>query len=80
MECIMSEQNQEQLSIEIEDIINATKIMEAAIKAGAFGVEDLVKVAPIVDRFIKFSNAIIEQHNKNVEAQEAAQNGGTDHE
>lgn len=63
----MSEQ-QTQFELDTVDIINAAKIMEAAINAGAFSVEDLVKVAPVVDRFIKFSNAVIEEHNKQVEA------------
>jgi len=67
----MSEE-QTQPSLEIVDIINATKIMEAAIQANAFSVEDLVKVAPIVERFIKFSNAMIAEHNAKVEAEEAA--------
>lgn len=74
----MSEQNKE-LSLDTVDIINAAKIMEAAINAGAFSVEDLAKVAPVVDRFIKFSNAIIEEHNRQVESQEAGDQG-EDHE
>lgn len=68
----MSEENKD-LSLDTVDIINAAKIMEAAIKAGAFSVEDLAKVAPVVDRFIKFSNAVIEEHNRQVEEQESAE-------
>ena len=69
----MSDKNN--LSLDTIDIINGTKIMEAAIKAGAFSVEDLVQVAPIVDRFIKFSNAIIAEHEAQ-QAQLAAQELG----
>lgn len=77
----MSEENT-QHSLDVVDIINATKIMEAAIQANAFSVEDLVKVAPVVERFIKFSNAVIAEHNASVEAEEAedAKDGGADNE
>lgn len=64
----MSEQKTEH-SLDVVDIINATKIMEAAIQANAFSVEDLVKVAPVVERFIKFSNAVIAEHNASVEVE-----------
>lgn len=75
----MSEVNQP--SLDVVDIINATKIMEAAIQANAFSVEDLVKVAPVVERFIKFSNVVIAEHNAKVEAEEAQDvDGGTDNE
>ncbi len=70
----MSEQKTEH-SLDVVDIINATKIMEAAIHANAFSVEDLVNVAPVVERFIKFSNAVIAEHNASVEAEEAKDEG-----
>ncbi|AQW88739.1 hypothetical protein pEaSNUABM50_00210 [Erwinia phage pEa_SNUABM_50] len=45
--------------LEFIDIINATKIMEAAIERKAFSIKELGEVAPIVSRFQEFSQAII---------------------
>ncbi len=60
----MSEQIQDQETVvgpqlEFIDIINATKIMEAAIERGVFNVKELAEVAPIVSRFQDFSAAIL---------------------
>lgn len=60
----MSEQIQDQETVvgpqlEFIDIINATKIMEAAIERGIFNVKELAEVAPIVSRFQDFSAAIL---------------------
>lgn len=60
----MSEQIQNQETVvgpqlEFIDIINATKIMEAAIERGIFNVKELAEVAPIVSRFQDFSSAIL---------------------
>lgn len=65
----MSEQNNQVAGPQLEyiDIINATKIMEAAIERGIFNVKELAEVAPIVSRFQDFSAAILAE-------QEAAQN------
>lgn len=57
-------------SLEYIDIINATRIMEAAIERKAFPMSELGEVAPIVARFQEFSNAILaiqEQENKSNE-------------
>lgn len=64
----MSEQNNEVAGPQLEyiDIVNATKIMEAAIERGIFNVKELAEVAPIVSRFQDFSAAILAE-------QEAAQ-------
>lgn len=64
----MSEQNNEVAGPQLEyiDIVNATKIMEAAIERGVFNVKELAEVAPIVSRFQDFSAAILAE-------QEAAQ-------
>lgn len=47
------------LTLEIDDIISATNIMEAAVKAGIFSIPELVKVTPVVERFMQFSDAVI---------------------
>jgi hypothetical protein len=68
----MSEQAKEQVSgpsLEYIDIINATKIMEAAIERSVFNIKELAEVAPIVSRFQDFSAAIMAE-------QEAAQADG----
>ncbi len=68
----MSEQNQEVEAVagpqlEFIDIINATKIMEAAIERGVFNVKELAEVAPIVSRFQDFSSAILAEQEKQQE-------------
>lgn len=68
----MSTENKQDIAIDIVDIINAAQIMEQAVKNNAFSVEQLVDVAPVVSRFIAVSNQLIEQHNKAIEAEEAA--------
>ncbi|AZU98188.1 hypothetical protein BZF66_06915 [Salmonella enterica] len=74
----MSTENQNAISIDIVDIINAAKIMEQAVKNNAFSVEELVEVSPVVARFITVANQLIEQHNAAVEAAEAAEAGDTE--
>ena len=64
--------------LEFIDIINATKIMEAAIDRGIFNVKELAEVAPIVARFQDFSAAILEdqearQKQAEVDAADEAQ-------
>lgn len=51
--------------LEFIDIINATKIMEAAIARNAFNVKELAEVAQIVSRFQDFSAAILAEQEKN---------------
>lgn len=72
----MSTENQNAISIDIVDIINAAKIMEQAVKNNAFSVEELVEVSPVVARFITVANQLIEQHNAAVEAEEAGDTEG----
>ncbi|EME3783200.1 hypothetical protein VYG11_002916 [Salmonella enterica] len=72
----MSTENQNAISIDIVDIINAAKIMEQAVKNNAFSVEELVEVSPVVARFITVANQLIEQHNAAVEAAEAGDTEG----
>ena len=77
----MSNQIQEETvvgpQLEFIDIINATKIMEAAIERGIFNVKELADVAPIVSRFQDFSAAILaDQEACNAAAQEASDSEG----
>ncbi|UYE98644.1 hypothetical protein XbC2_215 [Xanthomonas phage XbC2] len=77
----MSNQIQEETvvgpQLEFIDIINATKIMEAAIERGIFNVKELADVAPIVSRFQDFSAAILaDQEARNAAAQEASDSEG----
>ncbi|SOK58487.1 hypothetical protein [Yersinia phage fHe-Yen9-04] len=53
--------------LEFIDIINATKIMEAAIERKAFSIKELGEVAPIVARFQDFSQAILEEQSNSPE-------------
>lgn len=70
----MSTENQDVVGPQLEfiDIINATKIMEAAIERQVFSVKELAEVAPIVARFQEFSQAILaDQEARQAEAQQA---------
>ncbi len=49
--------------LEYIDIINATKVMEAAIQRGTFSVKELAEVAPVVARFQEFAEAILKEQN-----------------
>lgn len=77
----MSENIQDQETVvgpqlEFIDIINATKIMEAAIERGIFNVKELAEVAPIVSRFQDFSAAILaDQEARQAEADVQAEQG-----
>jgi len=73
----MSNQIQEETvvgpQLEFIDIINATKIMEAAIERGIFNVKELSEVAPIVSRFQDFSAAILaDQEARAAQAEQTA--------
>lgn len=77
----MSNQIQEETvvgpQLEFIDIINATKIMEAAIERGIFNVKELAEVAPIVSRFQDFSAAILaDQEARNSASPEASETEG----
>lgn len=60
--------------LEFIDIINATKIMEAAIERGIFNVKELAEVAPIVSRFQDFSAAILAEHQEAQSDVDASEN------
>lgn len=57
--------------LEYIDIINATKIMEAAIERKAFSIKELGEVAQIVSRFQDFCEAILKQQPDSFEEVEA---------
>lgn len=46
-------------SLEYVDIINATRILEAAVERKAFQMSELGEIAPIIARFQQFSEAIL---------------------
>jgi hypothetical protein len=73
----MSEQNNEVAGPQLEyiDIVNATKIMEAAIERGIFNVKELAEVAPIVSRFQDFSAAILAEQEAAQKAADSAEQG-----
>ena len=62
----------ENVQLELVDLINAAKIMEHAIKLNVFTVEELVSVAPVVSKFIKFANnALQDSQNQDSETPES---------
>jgi hypothetical protein len=68
MESIKMEQENDKVQLTLIDLINAAKIMEAAVARNSFKVEELVDVAPVVSKFVAFSNAALED----IKAQEEA--------
>lgn len=62
------EQENDKVQLTLIDLINAAKIMEAAVARNSFKVEELVDVAPVVSKFVAFSNAALED----IKAQEEA--------
>lgn len=67
----------ENIQLDLVDLINAAKIMEHAIKLNVFTVEELVSVAPVVSKFIKFANNAMKDSQ---EAEEIAKNEGENNE
>ncbi|AFA44328.1 hypothetical protein [Klebsiella phage phiKp_21] len=66
----------ENVQLELVDLINAAKIMEHAIKLNVFTVEELVSVAPVVSKFIKFANnALQDSQNQDSENSETTESG-----
>lgn len=66
----------ENVQLELVDLINAAKIMEHAIKLNVFTVEELVSVAPVVSKFIKFANnALQDSQNQDSENSETQESG-----
>lgn len=75
----MSTENQKEVQgpqLEYIDIINATKIMEAAIERKAFSIKELAEVAAVVARFQDFSQAILEEQKAKEEAQSSDESVG----
>ena len=68
MESIKMEQEPEKIQLNLIDLINAAKIMEAAVARNSFKVEELVDVAPVVSKFVEFANSALED----IKAQEEA--------
>ncbi|AGC34688.1 hypothetical protein ACQ29_gp008 [Escherichia phage PBECO4] len=68
MESIKMEQENNQIQLTLLDLINAAKIMEAAVARNTFKVEELVEVAPVVSKFVSFANVALED----IKAQEDA--------
>lgn len=64
----MEQQNNQEVQLTLIDLINAAKIMEAAVARNAFKVEELVDVAPVVTKFVEFSNKAL----SDLKAQEEA--------
>lgn len=62
------EQENNQIQLTLLDLINAAKIMEAAVARNTFKVEELVDVSPVVAKFVSFANVALED----IKAQEDA--------
>ncbi|EMR6008597.1 hypothetical protein WJW27_005965 [Escherichia coli] len=62
------EQENNQIQLTLLDLINAAKIMEAAVARNTFKVEELVDVSPVVSKFVSFANVALED----IKAQEDA--------
>ena len=66
----MSEQNENQPNTETiaelgyMEIINATTILQLAIERNTFTVSELVKVAPVVEKFQQFCEVIKQEQEK----------------
>lgn len=67
----MSTENnsQENVTLELIDLINAAKIMEHAVARNAFKIDELVNVAPVVSKFVKFANNALAE----IQAQEGSE-------
>lgn len=77
----MSTENQstENVQLDLLDLINAAQIMEAAVSRNAFQLEELGQVAPVVAKFVKFANQVIEAEKAKQDT-DASTAGGEDHE
>lgn len=62
---------QEEVILDLVDLINAARIMESAIARNAFQVDELINVAPIVSKFVKFADKAL----ADIRAQEEANAG-----
>lgn len=66
--------SQENVTLELIDLINAAKIMEHAVARNAFQIDELVNVAPVVSKFVKFANTALAE----IQAKEAADTDGNE--
>lgn len=64
----MQEKESNEIKLELVDIVNGTKILEAAIDRKAFTAQELIDIIPIFGRFKEFSDYIL----SNAEKAEAA--------
>lgn len=55
-----NEKPTEDIQLDLLDLINAARIMEAAVSRSAFQLEELGEVAPVVAKFVKFANQVLE--------------------
>lgn len=71
-------ENQENLapvgpSLEYVDIINATRILEAAVARNAFSVKELAEFAPIIARLQDFSEQMLAAQNQTEQTNETGE-------
>lgn len=66
----MSQENQQEQVIQLDliDLINAARILEAAVARNTFTVDELVQVAPVVSKVVSFAQTA----QADIEAKEAA--------
>ncbi|EON7637237.1 hypothetical protein FOI42_RS04220 [Escherichia coli] len=71
----MSTENnaQDEVILDLVDLINAARIMESAVARNAFQVDELVNVAPIVSKFVKFADKALADIKEREEAAAQAQ-------
>lgn len=55
-----NETPKENIQLDLLDLINAARIMETAVSRNAFQLDELSEVAPVVSKFVKFANQVLE--------------------
>lgn len=65
----MEEQSTTEMKLELVDIVNGTKILEAAIDRKAFSAQELIEIIPIFSRFKEFSDYILANAEQAKDAQ-----------
>lgn len=76
-------QTEQEITLDLADLINASRIMEHAVARNAFKVEELVEVAPVVSKFVAFANkalADIQAEKEAAAANEAKDQSAPDEE
>lgn len=71
----MQEKESNEIKLELVDIVNGTKILEAAIDRKAFTAQELIDIIPIFGRFKEFSDYILSNAEK---TEDAASDAGKD--